>query len=448
MPRLRILAGPSLTELVPIEANSDVPTHIKSDGFDGQVAVYIKGFEGGSSHSPYFDHEKRKGITWSIQVQGRFLDTHCADDILFGNVFDRPLKLPWGFGAVLKFMKYVDPSLTEDFASRSRPWAFSPFVATMPHIHHTRTDESHSKPYFPRSRDPIAEDTSRLRTRTHTIAHGKFSWHKDRKQRKAHFANEAKRKEVVFGPNDLITADFCHHYLHFGSESIVLRLPGGISIDLLRYWDGQPVRFVCCQRAREGEQTDGLPWGKVFFCVALECEDDSRAEKRNPHVRNRLFGLLNLHDLLQVSRREIDEDLVLLTSIRRDILRRQPRYTTVRLFVHCNHGDSMPRLRILAGPSPAALTPISANSGEATDVSSEFFEGKVAVYIKNFADPNGNVRDSEYFASEVRKDVTWSIQVQGRFLKEFSANNILFGNVFDRPLPIPWGFSTILGFMQ
>ena len=38
---------------------------------------------------------------------GRFLDTHCADDILFGNIFDRPLKLPWGFGAVLKFMRYV-----------------------------------------------------------------------------------------------------------------------------------------------------------------------------------------------------------------------------------------------------------------------------------------------------------------------------------------------------
>ena len=86
--------------------------------------------------------------------------------------------------------------------SRKRPWAFSPFVATMPHIHHTRTDEPHhTKPHFPRSHEPIAEDTSRLRTRTHSIAHGKFSWHRDRKQRKAHFVNEAKRKEVVFGPN-------------------------------------------------------------------------------------------------------------------------------------------------------------------------------------------------------------------------------------------------------
>ena len=38
---------------------------------------------------------------------GRFLQPYSADDIMFGNVFDRPLKLPWGFSAALKFMKYV-----------------------------------------------------------------------------------------------------------------------------------------------------------------------------------------------------------------------------------------------------------------------------------------------------------------------------------------------------
>ncbi len=145
MPRLRILAGPSLTELTPIEANSDVPLSVQSDAFEGQVAVYIKDFVGESgkaARSPYFEHHKRKGITWSIQIQGewqpffisarhsmsiyfgqgRFLQTHCADDILFGNVFDRPLKLPWGFGAALKFMKYV---------------ALIPCVAARPHIHST-----------------------------------------------------------------------------------------------------------------------------------------------------------------------------------------------------------------------------------------------------------------------------------------------------------------------
>ena len=35
------------------------------------------------------------------------MQPHTADDILFGNAFERPLKLPWGFSAALKFMQYV-----------------------------------------------------------------------------------------------------------------------------------------------------------------------------------------------------------------------------------------------------------------------------------------------------------------------------------------------------
>jgi hypothetical protein len=38
-------------------------------------------------------------------VIGRFLKPYSADDILFGNTFDKPLKLPWGSSAALKFMK-------------------------------------------------------------------------------------------------------------------------------------------------------------------------------------------------------------------------------------------------------------------------------------------------------------------------------------------------------
>lgn len=73
MTRLRISAGPSLTNLTPIEPNSDIPLDIKSDGFEGQVAVYIKGLpdeNGRPGHNGYFDHSLRKGITWGIQLQG------------------------------------------------------------------------------------------------------------------------------------------------------------------------------------------------------------------------------------------------------------------------------------------------------------------------------------------------------------------------------------------
>jgi Protein of unknown function (DUF1769) len=41
----------------------------------------------------------------ALRLTGRFLRPISADDVLFGNTFDRPLKLPWGSGAALKFMQ-------------------------------------------------------------------------------------------------------------------------------------------------------------------------------------------------------------------------------------------------------------------------------------------------------------------------------------------------------
>ena len=41
----------------------------------------------------------------TLRFSGRFLRPISADDVLFGNTFDRPLKLPWGSGAALKFMQ-------------------------------------------------------------------------------------------------------------------------------------------------------------------------------------------------------------------------------------------------------------------------------------------------------------------------------------------------------
>ena len=129
----------------------------------------------------------------------------------------------------------------------------------------------------------------------------------------------------------------------------------------------------------------------------------------------------------------------------------------------------MPRLQVLAGPSPDALEPITdlVNTGRAYPIRSDNFEGKAAVYIKGFTDTHGQPLHSEYFERPDRKGITWSIQVQGehtgcsaltndadalwetgRFLQARSANDILFGNTFDRPLKLPWGSSAALKFMK
>lgn len=50
-PRLRILAGSSLdrNSLIPIAVNSNASLRIASDEFEGEVAVFVRGFQGEAS---------------------------------------------------------------------------------------------------------------------------------------------------------------------------------------------------------------------------------------------------------------------------------------------------------------------------------------------------------------------------------------------------------------
>lgn len=297
--------------------------------------------------SEYFARSDRQGITWSIQVQGRFLNTYSADNILFGNTFDRPLKLPWGSSAALKFMHFIDPTLEHDLMSSTKPWALAPLISTMPHFTHTRISppvDKHScnplskkassvaPPPFPPS-SSMCDDTSQLhlaipdsdsyhgsesssdssslssnsstlssgpshssvmsssaKSNGGSIRAGKLkqtiklakrrrpkSLNQDlsfdtASQRRSYFGTRPHRQAIQFGPEDMITTDFCYGFLEF-SPSLSLRLPGGISFDLEHYWDGQPVRFICCERKDANADDSEVPWGTVFWCVSIEMAD-------------------------------------------------------------------------------------------------------------------------------------------------------------------------------
>ncbi|KIK99178.1 hypothetical protein PAXRUDRAFT_30667 [Paxillus rubicundulus Ve08.2h10] len=357
MPRLRVLAGPTIETLVPITdlVNSGRAHIISSDWFEGRIAVYVKNFigpEGRHLTSEYFEREDRKSITWSIQVQGRFLQSYPANNILFGNIFDKPLKLPWGSSAALTFMQFIDPTLEHNLTSTSKPWALSPLIATMPHFAHRRIRDPHetllseeSEPFqspFPPTTS-ISDDTSQLwfastsssipqsgsQTPSETlsstslsnssssnsdVSHGsaRSSLRKNvektlkkslgrtntrRKgakkdmdfqtpsERRSYFRNTQNRLDVLLGPEDLITVDFCYGYLEF-SPTLALRLPGGISFDLVRYWDKHPVRFICCERKKlsPGREDVEQPIGKIFWCVSFEEGDNDEPGRKNDNT--------------------------------------------------------------------------------------------------------------------------------------------------------------------
>ena len=125
----------------------------------------------------------------------------------------------------------------------------------------------------------------------------------------------------------------------------------------------------------------------------------------------------------------------------------------------------MPRLRITAGPNFHDLTEIKPNTRKGFSVSTDAFEGEVAVFIKGFTTEDEDAEVLSYFEEAEREGKTWSIQFQGetgcvvmsaqgsdlhrgRFLQPHTADDILVGAAFDRPLTLPWGFSVVTSFMQ
>ncbi|KAI0087392.1 DUF1769-domain-containing protein [Irpex rosettiformis] len=281
MPRLRVLAGASLTNLKEIKANTGEGIDVSSDVFEGKVAVYIKDFvdaRGTVQTSAYFEHEERKDVTWSIQFQGRFLKAYSANDILFGNVFDKPLPIPWGFSTILGFMKYVDPTLEQDLQSQSMPWALSPLISTMTYLAHSTASDSQESTSFP-PKSPIRDDTSTLpfqgSVRPPELPADTPG---TADERRAFFKIVEHRELVTFGPNDLIIADFCYNFLLFSPCGVQLKLPGGFSLDMMRFWDGRPVNFVCGAR-RSQDSPDQSPLGEVFFCLAIEVLRDDKEDE-------------------------------------------------------------------------------------------------------------------------------------------------------------------------
>ena len=162
------------------------------------------------------------------------------------------------------------------------PSICSPLIASTPHIDHKRIDtppsstlrggaglENGMEAFPPKQsiQDRTSELSKALRDNSSVPSELSFN---GAAERKSYFSSAEHRQAVVFGPSDLITIDFCYGYFGFWPTP-VLQLPGGISFDLMRYWNGQRVLFVCYER-KKGQSADdqGLLCGTVFWVVCIE----------------------------------------------------------------------------------------------------------------------------------------------------------------------------------
>ncbi|KAK0527274.1 hypothetical protein OC834_004488 [Tilletia horrida] len=307
-PSLKVSVGSSVEDLKPVKVNDDsAPAVVSTDAFQGRIAIRVKNYHGyapeGSEpkrDSKYFTGDGYgKHMTWSIQIQGRFLEEVSTDDVVFGNQFDKPIKqlLPYGTSIALKAAPLIDPTLKFDLYAEE-PWAFSPLIGTMYRVQVNRlpsepsgssADElfkSKDWPVFPSAEANgkesaqayVEDDTSALFYRAdkpdeldeetgadvgtvHNLrgssAAGSDANPHAEKTRASFFHTEAARKRVKFTPRDVVTADFANGFLDFNDLAVILPYTGGMKFDLKRMWDGRPVRYFCKNQSN----------GKVYFVI-------------------------------------------------------------------------------------------------------------------------------------------------------------------------------------
>lgn len=80
---LRVLAGPSPHSLTDVSdiVNTNLVHHIVSEAFEGVISLQIERFQTHhrATSSNYFQRPDRRGITWSIQVQGLSRSSHSGN---------------------------------------------------------------------------------------------------------------------------------------------------------------------------------------------------------------------------------------------------------------------------------------------------------------------------------------------------------------------------------
>ncbi|KAI8077758.1 uncharacterized protein BX664DRAFT_343413 [Halteromyces radiatus] len=223
MLQVKLRVGTDLSDLqvvLPYE-----PINIDSPYFKGYLDIRIKGWNA----AQYFENT---GNTFCIHIHGKFLtDDTTTDDILFGNQFDSPLQLPIGFSILTRFAQWWDPGL-DLHLDEQQPYAFSTLIVTLNKLNINQDITICD----PAAEYDVEENTSLITPQKEIIS---------AKERQSYFNHPIHRQQVQVTRDQIWLGDFCNGYLDMMNGSI--QIPG-FSIDALKYYNGQPLRFICKKR--------------------------------------------------------------------------------------------------------------------------------------------------------------------------------------------------------
>lgn len=165
--------------------------------------------------SDYFQHPLHKDDKYSIAISIVFKEPVKAEDLLFGNDFDHPIrdKLPWGFNMALGVVRTVlDPSINGD-AYADHPYLYSPALATWNQF--CIGDKNAGKGEMLSGESVIEEGAhsaadTRIRSELHIPG--------DAAGRRKHFQNHTSLQAFEFEAGRVYSADFGNQYLNFSGR--------------------------------------------------------------------------------------------------------------------------------------------------------------------------------------------------------------------------------------
>lgn len=261
---LSVTAGPDYTAQKPVPVNTEAAARITSDKLTADLHVRIQNYRGldtagkPSAHttSPYFSQPPHQSDLYSLQFSFTLKEDVNGHDLVFGNDFDHPIrdKLPPGFQTAFNLAKwYIDPGLYGDVHA-DEPYLYGPLLSSInawrvgPRREgEQKEEEADADADVNAARDPAGGPR--------VVEEGGdgdgHAWRSERgipgdaAARKKHFLTEQRLKEVTFERGREYSNDFFNPYLDF--NDFALKLPGfslipGITIPIISYWDGQPLR--------------------------------------------------------------------------------------------------------------------------------------------------------------------------------------------------------------
>ncbi|GAM84336.1 hypothetical protein ANO11243_023300 [Dothideomycetidae sp. 11243] len=294
---LKVTAGPTYADQTPISPNSETPFSISSAKIDASVTVRVQNYRGlptGSPKtSPYFSHPSHRSDLYSLQFSVVPKEDLPAYEIVLGNDFDHPIrdKLPPGFDQAFKIVKwFIDPGLEGDVYA-DEPGLFGPLLSSVntfrigakqgedksPTNNEDEDDEHEVKIVKEGS---SASSGASIRDAAHIPS--------DAAARKKFFLTQSHLHDFTFEKGRTYDFDFFNPYLDF--NDFALRLPGfsvipGITIPVISYWDGQPLRSHSIRYVLKNRVSNKPLFVVIFTLIPKDHTDEEQAqlEKEKGH---------------------------------------------------------------------------------------------------------------------------------------------------------------------